>query len=60
MVSATASTYCKSAEPSSSGGCAYSDKLELAVVYAPSSGFVVNCRRPDWWFSLTSGSRPGS
>lgn len=59
IVSATFTTYLRSADPSSSGG------VPTAINYSspkltPNSGSVVKCKRPEAKFSSTIGVRPGS
>jgi len=59
MVRATASTYCRSALPSSSGGVPTAMKRvsPCAMAWAAS---VLNSSRPAPWLARTIGSRPGS
>ena len=59
MVRATASTYCRSALPSSSGGVPTAMNTTSAWAIA-SAASVVKCRRPEAWLALTIGSNPGS
>ncbi len=58
-VRATASTCCKSALPSSSGGVPTARKISLPCA-TPSAASVVKRRRPAAWLASTMGARPGS
>ena len=59
MVAATASTYFRSAEPSSSGGVPTA-MIWMRPCATPSAASVVNCSRPSAWFFFTRSSSPGS
>ena len=59
MVAATASTYLRSAEPSSSGGVPTAMNW-MRPCATPSAASVVNWSRPSAWFRCTISSRPGS
>ena len=59
IVRATASTYLRSAEPSSSGGVPTAMKTMRPCLTA-SAASVVKLSRPSAWFFLTMSSRPGS
>ena len=59
MVAATASTYLRSAEPSSSGGVPTAMNW-MRPCATPSAASVVNMSRPSAWFFRTISSRPGS
>lgn len=58
-VRATASTYCRSALPSSSGGVPTAIKVISPCAIA-SAASVVKRNRPEAWLAFTIGSRPGS
>lgn len=58
-VRATASTYCKSAEPSSSGGVPTALNT-ISTLLRTLARSVVKLRRPSRWFLSTISSRPGS
>jgi len=59
MVRATASTYCRSALPSSSGGVPTAMKTTWPCAMADAAS-VVKASREAAWLALTMGSRPGS
>ena len=59
MVRATASTYFRSALPSSSGGVPTAMKM-MSPWAMPLAASVVKRRRPAAWLALTIGVRPGS
>src|SRR5579875_545694 len=59
MLRATATTYCRSALPSSSGGVPTAMKITCPCA-TPAAPSVVNVSRPVAWLRLTSGSSPGS
>ncbi|MNT84557.1 hypothetical protein D3C72_2245810 [compost metagenome] len=59
IVSATASTYLRSAEPSSSGGVPTAINW-TSPCFTPAAASVVKFKRPAAWFSFTKVSRPGS
>ncbi len=59
MVFATASTYLRSAEPSSSGGVPTAMKTMRPCSTAAAAS-VVKLSRPSAWFFRTMSSRPGS
>ena len=59
MVVATASTYWRSADPSSPSGVPTAMKTTLAAATAAATS-VVNVRRPSAWFRRTISSSPGS
>ena len=59
MVRATASTYCRSALPSSSGGVPTAMKTTWPCAIALAAS-VVKASRPAAWLAFTIGSRPGS
>ena len=59
MLVATASTYLRSAEPSSSGGVPTAINTTSPCLM-PSSASVVNFTLPDSKFEVTSGVKPGS
>ncbi|KAG1258502.1 hypothetical protein G6F66_014564 [Rhizopus arrhizus] len=59
MVRATASTYCRSALPSSSGGVPTAMNTTWPCSMAAAAS-VVNASRDAAWLAFTIGSRPGS
>ena len=59
IVRATARTYLRSAEPSSSGGVPTAMKT-MRPCFTASAASVVKFSRPSAWFFLTISSRPGS
>ncbi len=59
MVRATASTYCRSALPSSSGGVPTAMKITWPCAIAVAAS-EVKTNRDAAWLALTIGSRPGS
>ncbi len=59
MLRAAASTYCRSAEPSSSGGVPTAMNCSVPWATATPTS-VVNCRRPEAALRWTTLSRPGS
>ena len=59
MVAATPRTYCRSAEPSSSGGVPTAMNW-MRPWPTPAAASVVKPSRPSAWFFFTISSRPGS